>query len=120
MKLDPLLRRSTNDFAGVQVGRGTPFPGRWVDWDPRHTPECISAPYILAHQALRGVTKHEHDRVTAKEHLADVTVLVDRFCLLLPLPCLGLLCPHFLHVRQHPAGRQVRHADPWGRHEKKS
>lgn len=49
------------------------------------------------------VAQHEHHRVTAQEHFADVAVLVDGLRLLLSLPCLRLLCPHLLHVGQHPA-----------------
>ena len=50
---------------------------------------------------LVWVPKNQHHRVSSKEQLADVSVLVDRSTLLGALSCLGDFRPHLLHVLQH-------------------
>lgn len=67
---------------------------------------CTTISCGTTFRASCRVAQHEYYRVTTQEHFADVAVLVYRLRLLLPLPRLGLLCPHLLHVGQHPAEKR--------------
>lgn len=46
------------------------------------------------------ISQHDDDGVTPQEHFRNIAILVHRLRLLLPLPALWNLCPHFLHILQ--------------------
>jgi len=60
---------------------------------------------------LERIPEHQDHRVSTQKHLGDESVLVDRLGLLLSLPSLWNLCPHFLHILQHHVTVPVKGLD---------
>lgn len=62
---------------------------------------------LAAVVASSGVPEHEDNRIAAKEHFRDETVLVDRLLAL----ALGYFCPHLLDVFEHHVGVTIERFD---------
>jgi hypothetical protein len=60
---------------------------------------------------LVGVSEHEDDAVAPEEHLANVSVLVNRPSLLYALARLGRFGPHLLDVLEHEVAVAVEGLD---------